>query len=78
MTLEEERARREAALLKLEGLVATFNTFVNGSEHDVVLTDNGPIKTMAAIASDMRNHETETEQYLTSITTAMNDLSPIA
>lgn len=76
MTLEEERQRREAALIKMEGLVALLHTFVHGTEHEVVVTDNGPIKTMAAIANDLRNHETETEQFLTQITTAMDDLAP--
>ena len=77
MTLEEERERREAALIKMENLVSLLHSFVHGTEHDVVMTNNGPIKTMAAIANDLRNHETEVDLFLKEVTSTMDELSPL-
>lgn len=77
MTLDEERLRRERALMDFEDLVGLLRKFIHGKSDEIVPTQNGPIKTLAALASFADEHEAEVTVLLTDLTTAMDALAPL-
>lgn len=78
MTLEEERQRREAQLLRYEADGALLHQFIHGTPEETVITDNGPIRTLSAIGKQYDNHEEEVSVLLTDLSDQMDALLPDA
>ncbi len=76
MTPEQERQRREAALLNIEKSAEVLNKFTQGNVDTIIPTENGNLPPLSKLVADLSGHETEVTDFLQQITNSLNALVP--
>lgn len=76
MITEQERLRREAALLKIEKSADILNKFTQGDQTTIIPTENGDLPPLSKLVADLSGHETEVTDFLQQITNSLNALVP--
>lgn len=76
MSLTEEQfaIQRQTELDRLRSANNILTKFVHGTADEVVMTANGPIPTLAALARDMGGLTTTITDGLTALTLAVDDI----
>lgn len=76
ITPEEERVRRELALLKFEAAVSLVHKYVHGGPDEIIETESGPMPTLKGIVKQLAAHEADVSDFLTQVTDTLSELPP--
>lgn len=77
ITPEEERTRRELALIKFEAAVAIVHKYVHGIADEIIQTESGPMPTLRGLTKQLNAHEADVQDFLSQMAATLDALPDV-